>query len=151
LCLAEATPYAGGVVVQKPLLERISGPQVTSFACLVAAACPPFRPGARGRARRGVRGGDRVTLYLGIAPTAIGFTTWASALKRTSANRMGATTYLVSPLAVLMGWAILGETPPALALLRGALCRAGVAVTREGRLLRCRRLPRAAESAAGAH
>jgi drug/metabolite transporter (DMT)-like permease len=43
---------------------------------------------------------------------------------------MGATTYLVPPLAVLMGWAILGEVPPALALLGGALCLAGVAFSR---------------------
>ena len=43
---------------------------------------------------------------------------------------MGATTYLVPPLAVLMGWLILGEAPPALALLGDALCLAGVAVSR---------------------
>ena len=43
---------------------------------------------------------------------------------------MGATTYLVPPLAVLMGWMVLGEVPPALALLGGALCLVGVAVSR---------------------
>jgi drug/metabolite transporter (DMT)-like permease len=63
---------------------------------------------------------------------------WAYALKRTSAGRMGAMTYLVPPLAVLMGWSILGETPPALALLGGALCLAGVAVTRGAHLPRRR-------------
>jgi len=31
---------------------------------------------------------------------------------------MGSTTYLVPPLAVTLGWAFLGETPPALAFLR---------------------------------
>jgi drug/metabolite transporter (DMT)-like permease len=60
----------------------------------------------------------------------VAFTTWAYALARTTAGRMGATTYLVPPLAVLMGWAILGEVPPALALLGGALCLAGVAFSR---------------------
>ncbi len=74
------------------------------------------------------------TAYLGVFPTAIGFTTWAYALKRTSAGKMGATTYLVPPIAVLLGWAILGETPPALALAGGALCLVGVAVTRGVRL-----------------
>ncbi len=43
---------------------------------------------------------------------------------------MGATTYLVPPMTVLMGWAILREIPPALALFGGALCLVGVAVTR---------------------
>jgi drug/metabolite transporter (DMT)-like permease len=73
------------------------------------------------------------TVYLGIVPTAIGFTTWAYALKRTSAGKMGAFTYLVPPLAVLLGWLVLSEAPPALALAGGALCLAGVAVTRRRR------------------
>ena len=69
-------------------------------------------------------------VYLGLFPTAVAFTTWAYALARTTAGKMGATTYLVPPLAVLMGWMVLGEVPPALALLGGALCLVGVAVTR---------------------
>ncbi len=69
-------------------------------------------------------------VYLSVFPTAVAFTTWAYALSRTTAGRMGATTYLVPPLAVLMGWMVLGEVPPALALLGGALCLVGVAVSR---------------------
>ena len=34
-------------------------------------------------------------VYLGVFPTAIGFVTWAFALNRTSAGRLGSTTYLV--------------------------------------------------------
>jgi drug/metabolite transporter (DMT)-like permease len=45
---------------------------------------------------------------------------------------MGATTYLVPPIAILMGWLILDESPPALAFAGGALCLAGVAWTRRG-------------------
>jgi len=47
-------------------------------------------------------------LYLGVFPTAVGFTTWAYALPRTSASKMGATTYLVPAFTVLMSWAIDG-------------------------------------------
>jgi hypothetical protein len=66
---------------------------------------------------------------------AVGFTTWAYALARSSAGRPGATTYLVPPLAlllgwVLLGWVLLGGTPPPLAVLGGAICLAGVALTR---------------------
>ena len=43
---------------------------------------------------------------------------------------MGSTTYLVPPLAILMGWAFLGETPPAVALAGGVLCVAGAALAR---------------------
>lgn len=35
---------------------------------------------------------------------------------------MGATTYLVPPISVLLGWLLLAETPAALALAGGALC-----------------------------
>jgi drug/metabolite transporter (DMT)-like permease len=46
---------------------------------------------------------------------------------------MGSTTYLVTPVAVLLGWLLLGETPPALAFAGGALCLVGVAVARRAR------------------
>lgn len=65
-----------------------------------------------------------------MAPTAIGFVTWAYALARTTAGRMGSTTYLVPPLAVLLGWWMLDEIPPLLALPGGLLCLAGVALSR---------------------
>src|SRR4051794_41575137 len=43
LCLGAAATYAGGVVAQKPLLERTSALQVTFLACVVGAvACLPF-------------------------------------------------------------------------------------------------------------
>jgi drug/metabolite transporter (DMT)-like permease len=131
LCLVAALGYAGGVVAQKPVLARVSALQVTWLACGVGAiACLPFAP----TLLRELGGADAPAIgwavYLGAFPTAVAFTTWAYALARTTAGRMGATTYLVPPLAVLMGWAILGEVPPVLALLGGALCLAGVAFSR---------------------
>jgi drug/metabolite transporter (DMT)-like permease len=131
LSLVAALAYAGGVVAQKPVLARVSALQVTWLACGVGAiACLPFAP----TLLRELGGADGSAIgwavYLGAFPTAVAFTTWAYALARTTAGRMGATTYLVPPLAVLMGWAILGEVPPVLALLGGALCLAGVAFSR---------------------
>jgi drug/metabolite transporter (DMT)-like permease len=131
LCIAAAAAYAVAVVAQKPLLEHASGLQVTFLACAIGAvACLPFAPSLAGEL--GDASGESIawTVYLGVFPTAVGFTTWAYALKRTSAGKMGATTYLVPPIAVLLGWILLGETPPVLALAGGALCLAGVAVTR---------------------
>jgi drug/metabolite transporter (DMT)-like permease len=153
LCVAAAAAYAGGVVAQKPLLGRTSGVQVTFLACVIGAlACLPFAPSLARELGGASTGAIAWTVYLGIVPTAIGFSTWAYALKRTSAGKMGATTYLVPPLAVVMGWSMLGETPPTLALFGGALCLAGVAVTREARLPRRRnrrRLAGAQGTAAG--
>ncbi|HLW95882.1 MAG TPA: DMT family transporter, partial [Solirubrobacteraceae bacterium] len=68
--------------------------------------------------------------YLGIGPTAVGFTTWAFALSRSGMARQGATTYLVPPLTIMISWLALGEVPAAVSLIGGALCLAGVALTR---------------------
>jgi drug/metabolite transporter (DMT)-like permease len=133
LCLVAALAYSAAVVTQKPLLGRISALQVTFLACAVGTiACLPFAPTLVDELGHAGDPAVRWTIYLGVFPTAIAFTTWAYALSKTTAGRMGATTYLVPPLAILMGWLILDETPPALALLGGALCLTGVVATRRG-------------------
>jgi len=133
LCLLAAVLYAGGVIAQKPALARHSALDVTFVACLVGAvACLPFAPALAGELGRADPGAVAWAVYLGVFPTAIAFTTWAYALSRTTAGRMGALTYLVPPLAVALGWALLGETPPPVALAGGALCLAGVVITRRG-------------------
>jgi drug/metabolite transporter (DMT)-like permease len=148
LCVVAALAYAAAVVIQKPLLTRVSGLQVTFLACTVGAiACLPFAPTLANEAQDARGSAIAWAIYLGVVPTAIGFTTWAYALARTTAGRMGSTTYLVPPLAILMGWAILGESPPGLAFAGGALCLAGVVVAR-GHMARLRR--RAPAAAPGA-
>ena len=132
LCLVAALTYAGGVVAQKPLLTHNSALTITWLACTIGAvACLPFAPtlvdeAARADARDASPGPSTSALL----PTALAFTTWAYALARSTAGRTGAMTYLVPPLAVLMGWAVLDEAPPAIALAGGALCLAGAALAR---------------------
>ena len=133
LCLLAAALYAGGVLAQKPVLRRHSALDVTFLACLVGTvACLPYLPTLVDQAAAAGVGALAWVVYLGVFPTAVAFTTWAYALSRTTAGRMGALTYLVPPLAVLMGWIALSEAPPSLALAGGALCLAGVAITRRG-------------------
>jgi drug/metabolite transporter (DMT)-like permease len=131
LCVAAAAFYAGGVVAQKPLLSRLSGLHVTWAACTIGLlVCLPFTPTLVDEL--GSADGSSVAwmVYLGAFPTAVGFLTWAYALSRTTAGRMGATTYLVPPIAILIGWALLAESPETLAFLGGALCLGGVVITR---------------------
>ncbi len=131
LCLVAALAYAGGVVSQKPVLARVSALQVTFLACTVGAlACLPFGPTLVDELGTASGSAIRWMVYLGLVPTALAFTTWAYALSRTTAGRMGATTYLVPPLAILMAWLFLSETPPALAIAGGGLCLAGVVLAR---------------------
>jgi drug/metabolite transporter (DMT)-like permease len=148
LCVAAALAYAGGVVAQKPVLARTSALQVTWLACSVGTlVCLPFGPTLVHELGDAHSSAIAWVVYLGVLPTAVAFTTWAYALARTTAGRMGSTTYLVPPLAIVMGWAILDESPPALAFAGGALCLLGVVVAR-GQLPRLRRRAPAAAPAA---
>jgi drug/metabolite transporter (DMT)-like permease len=131
LCLLAAVAYAGGVVSQKPVVSRIPPLPATFVPCLVGTlACLPFLPGLVDELGEASTSAVAWAVYLGAVPTALGFTTWAFALARTDAGRMGTMTYLVPPIAVLMGWILLGEAPAALAFAGGALCLAGVALAR---------------------
>jgi drug/metabolite transporter (DMT)-like permease len=131
LCLLAALVYSVALVVQKPLVSRLSALHVTWIACTVGAvACLPFA----GRLVSDT--GDASTsdiwwvVYLGLFPTAIAFTTYAFALQHMAASSLGITTYLVPPLTIAMGWLFLGETPPGMAYVGGALALIGVAVAR---------------------
>lgn len=131
LCLVAAAAYAFSVIIQKPLLARIPATELTWLACTVGClACLPFTPTllreldqAPPRAIAGV-------IYLGIAPTAIAFTTWAYALARNTAGRLAMATYLVPVGAILLGWAFLREPPTVPELVGGAMCIGGVALAR---------------------
>jgi drug/metabolite transporter (DMT)-like permease len=131
LCLLAAVSYAGGVVAQKPALRHTGALQVTTFGCLIGAvACLPFTGALVSEATHAPLSATLNMVYLGVFPTALAFTTWAFALARTTAGRMGATTYVVPVLVVLMSWLVLDEVPRPLTLVGGALCLAGVAVSR---------------------
>ncbi|MFJ8535092.1 DMT family transporter [Streptomyces sp. NPDC093591] len=131
LCLLAAVGYAGGVVAQKPALGHGSPLQVTTFGCLVGAVlCLPFSGQLIDDAADASLSATLNLVYLGVFSLALAFTTWAYALARTTASRMGATTYAVPALVVLMSWLALGEAPGPLTLAGGALCLAGVAVSR---------------------
>jgi len=149
LCLVAALTYAAGVTLQKPALRNVSALQVTWLACLTGwVACLPFAPTFAPELSAAATPKILWLLYLGLFPTSIAFTTWAYALGRTPAGRLGATTYLVPPVVVLMAWILLGEVPPPLALVGGAICIAGVVVVRSSGLRWPRRTV-ATESAKG--
>jgi drug/metabolite transporter (DMT)-like permease len=131
LCLAAAVTYAVGVLAQKPVLRRLPGLQVTWLACTIGAvACLPFAPGLLSDLATAPGGATAGLVYLGAVPTALAFSTWAYALARMDAGRLGVSTYLVPPITILMSAALLGELPPVLAFVGGAICLAGVAVSR---------------------
>ncbi|GID30605.1 DMT family transporter [Paractinoplanes brasiliensis] len=131
LCLVAAITYASGVVAQKPALRHASALQATTFGCLIGAvACLPFAGRLVSDVADAPLSATLNVIYLGVFPTAVAFTTWAYALARTTAGKMGSTTYAVPVVVILLSWLILDEVPGLLALAGGALCLAGVAVSR---------------------
>jgi drug/metabolite transporter (DMT)-like permease len=131
LLVVAAFAYAAAVVIQKPVLARASPLQVTWLGCAVGTlVCLPFAPTLVGELDDAEGTAIAWTVYLGVAPTALGFATWAYALRRMNAGRLASLAYLIPVVAILLGWALLGETPPSLAAVGGALCLAGVYLAR---------------------
>jgi drug/metabolite transporter (DMT)-like permease len=134
LCLVAALAYAAAVVVQKPVLARVSPFQVTWLGCVAGTlACLPFAPALITQAGTAHPAAIAWTIYLGTVPTALGFATWAFALKRASAGRTASLNYLIPVVAALLSWAALGQAPSPLATAGGTLCLLGVYLARGSR------------------
>jgi drug/metabolite transporter (DMT)-like permease len=131
LCVVAAFAYALAVVLQKPALRVTGALSITWTACtaavLVLLEFAPQSVHELGHASAGTLLG---VVYLGIGPTATAFLLWAYVLSKMDAGRLGATTYVVPPLVVLISWLWLGQVPAALAIPGGLLCLAGVAIAR---------------------
>jgi len=131
LCLVAAFAYAVSLIVQKPLVSRLSAIEVTWIACTVGAlACLPFAGSLVHDTAAASASDVGWVVYLGLFPTAIAFSTYAFALSSMTAGRLSVTTYLVPPITVLMSWVFLSEAPPVVAYVGGALCLLGVGVAR---------------------
>jgi drug/metabolite transporter (DMT)-like permease len=139
LCLVAAAVYSISVILQKPLVARLSAVIVTWLACTVGAVvCLPFAGQLVEDVRDAPTSSILWVVYLGVFPTAIAFTTYAYALRHMSASSLGVTTYLVPPITIVMGLVFLSEAPPTVAYAGGVLALLGVAVARR------KRKPRAA-------
>ncbi|KQP01309.1 DMT family transporter [Leifsonia sp. Leaf264] len=131
LCLIAAISYAIGVILQKVVLRRLPALQVTWIACTVGAVvCLPFVRQLIDEVQRAPSSSTWGVVYLGAVPTALAFTTWAYALSRMPAGRLGVTTYIVPPLTILIAWWFLGEVPAPLQVVGGVVCLIGVALSR---------------------
>ena len=150
LCALAAVSYATSAVIQKPALKRASALQVTTLGCAVGAVvCLPFIGQLTSQLAAAPWSATLSVAYLGVFPTAVAFTTWAYALARTPAGKMGATVYAVPALTVLMSWAVLDEVPRWPALAGGALCLVGVAISRRRGKRQAGRPPNAVDLVVG--
>ncbi|MDF1705712.1 MAG: DMT family transporter [Aeromicrobium sp.] len=131
LCLAAAALYALGALSQKPTLATVSPGMSVWMACSIGAVvCLPYGPELASEVGQASTSDLVWLVYLGVFPTAIGFTTWAYAMRRLTAGQVASTTYLVPVVATGISWVLLGEVPAPLAFAGGALCLVGVGITR---------------------
>ncbi|MGV3713488.1 DMT family transporter [Pseudolysinimonas sp.] len=137
LALVAAVTYAIGVIAQKPVVRRIPAVQATFLGCAIGlVVCLPFAPLLVEQLAVAPPSAWWGTVYLGVVPTALAFTTWAYALSRMPAGQLGIASYLSPPLATLMGFLAFQEIPHPLALAGGVICLVGVALSRRRTVVR---------------
>lgn len=120
--LVASVAQAVSFIIQKPLLARLGPFRVTAWVGIFGALCVlPYAPAMVHDVGRASLGATLAAVYLGLFPAAIGNLAWAYALSRLPAGRAAAALYLVAPIAMLISWLLLQETPSLQALLGGAV------------------------------
>ena len=123
--LASAVFFVG----QKPLFARNDMIGVTTFGFLAGTlGAVPFGLGLPHALAAAPWSHIAALVWLGIAPTFVGYLTWNAALKRAPASQVTSFIYFSPPIAVLIGWVWLGEQPGWLTLLGGVITVGGVAL-----------------------
>jgi drug/metabolite transporter (DMT)-like permease len=135
IVLAAPVAFALYNVLLKPLLGRYDLLALTAATSLAGTVfLLPFVGGGTVDAVRGTSAGDAaLVLYLGVASTFLGYIGWNVGLHGLGATRAVAYTYLISPLAVLLGAAFLDEPVTPWLVLGGALVLGGVAAAQRAR------------------
>jgi drug/metabolite transporter (DMT)-like permease len=130
-CLIAAFTFAAGVMFQKPVLAGLPSQQVTWLGCVIGAiVCLPFAGDLVREVQAAPVSSIAGMVYLGVFPTALAFSTWAYALARMPAGQLGVTTYVVPAIVIVMAFLAFSEIPTLLAIVGGAICLVGVAVSR---------------------
>lgn len=129
LALVSVMASAIFFVGQKPLFVRNNMIGVTAFAFFAGTlGAVPFGLGLPHALVAAPWSHIAALLWLGIAPTFVGYLTWNAALRRASASQVSSFIYFSPPIAVLIGWVWLDERPGWLTLIGGAITVGGVAL-----------------------
>lgn len=129
IVLAAAVVQAVYHTAQKPLLARCSAFEVAVYAMWAGTlfSLPwigSLAPVLGHLSARAIG----ATLFLGLAPSAVGFALWAYATARMDVGRVTTSLYLVPAVAIAVSWVWLGDVPSDLQLAGGAIALAGVIV-----------------------
>lgn len=127
LLLFAAVLQGAFFVLQKPLLQRYTPLETTAYIHWVAIIpLLYFAPGLPEQIANTPLSVTAVVFYLGIFPSALANLSWAYALSRSQASRMGSFLNVVPALSLIMSWVWLGEVPTIVALLGGVVAVFGI-------------------------
>ena len=116
---------------QKPLLARYTGFEVTAYAMWAGTVfiLPWTGSLLRTLSAAGPHAGGAAigsAVFLGVAPSAVGFVLWAYAMARLDVGRVTLSLYLVPAVAIGIALAWLGQVPGPVELAGGVIALAGV-------------------------
>ncbi len=116
-------------VYQRRMFAHYRPIEVAAFATW-AGTLPmlAFLPGLAGAVAASGGASLGAALYAGVLPSAVAYTIFAFALSKANVTVVTAFLYLVPVFALVTAWLTLGEVPPLLTVVGGALAIAGVVV-----------------------
>jgi drug/metabolite transporter (DMT)-like permease len=126
--------------LQKPYSARYGVEAVTTVTFLGAAlGTLPFGTGLPHALLTAPAPRIAALIWLGLAPTFLGYLTWNMALHRASVGKVSSFIYSSTPIALLISWVWLGERPGWVTLVGAVVVVGGVVLTNT----RGRSIPRA--------
>jgi drug/metabolite transporter (DMT)-like permease len=130
LVLVSVLTSAVYFVGQKPLSGRYGPEAVTTVTFLGGTlGALPFGLGLPHALVAAPLSRIAALLWLGLAPTFLGYLTWSMAIHRASVSKVSSFIYFSTPIALLIGWLWLGERPGWVTLIGGAIVVVGVLLT----------------------
>jgi drug/metabolite transporter (DMT)-like permease len=130
LVLVSVVATAVYFTLQKPFSARYGAEAVTTVTMLGGAlGTLPFGIGLPHALLAAPFARVAALIWLGLAPTFLGYLTWNMALHRASVSKVTSFIYFGTPLALLISWAWLGEQPGWVTLIGGAIVVGGVVLT----------------------
>ena len=130
LVLVSVLAAAVYFTLQKPFSARYGAEAVTTVTILGGAlGALPFGLGLPHALLAAPVSRAAALIWLGLAPTFVGYLTWNMALHRASVSKVSSFIYFGTPLALLISWAWLGEQPGWVTLIGGAIVVGGVVLT----------------------
>src|SRR5487761_415274 len=116
--------------LQKPFSARYGAEAVTTVTILGGTlGTLPFGIGLPHALLSAPHARIAALMWLGLAPTFLGYLTWNMALHRASVSKVSSVIYFSTPIALMISWVWLGERPGWETLIGGAIVVSGVVLT----------------------